>query len=101
MKLEEKNYEKDINFEQLEKKIKGLNVQSNAPHFGTDDNQNTNKYPFVFFGNKFNSEQQNFLSDRNHNAKPMPKENVRYSQMTMQEAEETFAQRYLPKSQKL
>lgn len=49
MKLEEKNYEKDINFEQLEKKIKGLNVQSNAPNFGTDDNQNTKKYPFVFF----------------------------------------------------
>ena len=49
MKLEEKNYEKDINFEQLEKKIKELNVQPNDPNFRTDDNQNTNKYPFEFF----------------------------------------------------
>ena len=56
--------------------------------------------PLNFFGNKFNSEQQNFLSDTNHNAKPLPKENVRYSQMTMQEAEETFARRYLSEIQK-
>ena len=83
MKFEDKNYEKDINFEILEKKIKELNY--NSPENFCEMDKKI----------KENSVEKNFHSDRNYSSKTgVTKEtNKRYSQMTSQEAEDTFARR--------
>lgn len=82
MKFDDKMYEKDVNFESLERNINNLN--KNLPEVFSDTDENPNDH----------ESKKKFYSDRNHNLNQNAKvKDLRYSQMSQQEAEDTFARR--------